>query len=235
MLVSRVITLALKAAGILGQGQTATADMTQTAFDTLNAMVAQWSVKRGLVYELVNATKACTGAKTYTVGPSGDFAFSTRPNLIESAFVSLNYGTPGQTDVPLDILEAREDYNRLSMKSIGNFPYIAFYDNAYPNGLLYAWPVPSPLYTLTVTAKLPLVQFAGTSQDINLPPEYQEALIWNLAARLRPLYQLDADATIIGLARAALSAIRQANAQVPLMSMPAGVQRGGRFNVYSGQ
>ena len=128
MLVSRVITLALKAAGILGQGQTAAAGVTTDALDALNAMVAQWSVKRGLVYELVDATKACTGAKSYTVGPTGDFAFSTRPSLIESAYVSLNYGQPNQTDVPLDILEAREDYNRLTMKSIGTFPYIAFYE-----------------------------------------------------------------------------------------------------------
>ena len=235
MLVSRVITLALKAAGVFGQGQTASADMTQTAFDALNAMVAQWSVKRGLVYELVDSVKACTGAKSYTVGPSGDFVFSTRPNLIDSAYVSLNYGTPGQTDVPLEIIESHEDYNRLAMKSIGNFPYIAFYDNAYPAGLLYAWPVPSSIYTLTITAKLPLVQFTSMAQDINLPPEYQEALIWNLAARIRPLFQLDADATVIGLARASLSTIRQANAQVPLLSLPSGVQRGGRFNVYSGQ
>ena len=235
MLVSRVITLALNASGILGQGQTATADMTTTAFDACNAMIAQWSVKRGLVYELVDATVACTGAKSYTVGPAGQFVFSTRPNLIDSAYVSLNYGTPGQTDIPLDIIEAREDYNRLSMKSIGNFPYIAFYDNAFPSGLLYAWPVPSPIYQLTITAKLPLVQFANTTQDINLPPEYQEALIWNLACRLRALYQMAPDAAVVGLARAALSTIRQANAQVPMLSMPAGVQRGGRFNVYSGQ
>ena len=235
MLVSRVITLALKAAGILGQGQTAAAGVTTDAFDALNAMVAQWSVKRGLVYELVDATKACTGAKSYTVGPTGDFAFSTRPSLIESAYVSLNYGQPNQTDVPLDILEAREDYNRLTMKSIGTFPYIAFYDNAFPSGLLYAWPVPSSLYQLTITAKLPLLQFANVTQDTNLPPEYQEALIWNLAARLRPLYQLEPDLSVIALARASLSTIRQANAQVPLLSMPAGISHRGRFNVYSGQ
>mgnify|MGYP000114228989 CR=1 FL=1 len=235
MFVSRVITLALKAAGILGQGQTASAAVTTDAFDALNAMIAQWSVKRGMVYELVDATTVCTGAKSYTVGPTGAFSFSTRPNLIDSAYVSLNYGTPSQVDLQLEIIEAREDWNRVSMKSIGVFPYVAFYDNAYPNGLLYAWPVPSAIYQLTITAKLPLVQFASTTQDINLPPEYQEALVWNLAARIRPLYQLEPDPSVMALARASLSTIRQANAQVPLLSMPSSVKKGGRFNVYSGQ
>lgn len=234
MLVSRIISLAMKAAGILGQGQTASSAITQDAFDALNAMVGQWAVKRWLIYHLVDATKACTGAQSYTVGPGGDFVFAARPSDIESAYVTqTNSGQ--RIDTPLDILKAREDYNRIAMKSLATFPYTVYYDNAYPQGLLYPWPVPNFLYSLTITAKMPLSAFTSLSQDINLPAEYQEALVWNLAARLRVLNQLELDPGVLGLAKAALATVRAANTQIPMLSLPGQVQRHSRFNVYSGQ
>jgi hypothetical protein len=70
---------------------------------------------------------------------------------------------------------------------------------------------------------------------MGLPPEFDEALMYNLACRMRTLYQMPADAQLIGLARAGMGTIRSANAQIPLLKMPTGLSRGGRFNVFSGQ
>lgn len=236
MLVSDFVDLALRAAGVLGDGQTPSSGTTSTAFKAANAMIGQWAVKRWLVYHLVDSVKTCTGAKTYSVGPSGDFNLSIRPNEIDSCYVSMFYGQANQIDRPLDIITAREDYNRIALKTLSSYPYIAYYDNGLPLGTLYVWPIPSSLYTLTLTSKMPLAAFTSMAQDINLPAEYQEALIYNLAARLRVLYQLDVDAGVVGLARAALNTIRTANAQVQLLQMPGGMGKGGnRFNIYSGQ
>jgi len=236
MLVSRIVTLAARAAGISGQGQTLSQDMTQTAFDALNAMVGQWAAKRWLVYHLVDSTvNPCTGALSYTVGPSGNFNLSARPTDIESAYVSMYYGTPQRIDTALEIVKAREDYNQISLKSLSTFPSILYYDNAYPTGLVYAWPVPTSIYALTITVKMPLPQFANLTDDINLPAEYQEALVYNLAARLRVLYQLPIDAGVVALATAALGTVRAANTQVQRLKIPDAIGRGGRFNVYSGQ
>jgi hypothetical protein len=231
-----IATLALKNAGVLGTGQTANAEMTNTAFTMLNAMMGQWAVKRWLVYHLVNLTLPCTGATSYTIGPGGDFNVATRPSRIDAAFVSQNNGLANQIDTPLTIIDAREDFNRIAMKSLVSFPYVIFYDNAFPLGVLHPWPAPNAgLYGLTITIKMPLSAFASLSQDIALPGEYQEALIYNLAARLRILYQLDLDPAIVGLAKAALGTIRTANAQIPLLQMPSRMGGGGRYNVYSDQ
>jgi hypothetical protein len=82
---------------------------------------------------------------------------------------------------------------------------------------------------------MPLTSFTDLGADINLPPEYQEALVWNLAGRLRALYQLPPDPIVISLAKAALGTVRAANTQVERLQIPAAIGRGGRFNIYSGQ
>lgn len=229
-----IVNLSLRNAGVLAKGQTADADMASTAFTMLNAMLGQWAVKRWLVYHLVDLTAAMTGATSYTVGPGGDFDIATRPSALEAAFISQNPGLPNQIDNPLQILASREDYNRIAMKSLVSFPYYIFYDNAYPLGVVYPWPAPNAtLYRLTLTVKMPLSAFGNLSDTIALPAEYQEALIYNLAVRLRPFYQLDLDAALIALAKSSLATLRAANAQVPLLQMPIGMQRGNRYNIYS--
>jgi uncharacterized MnhB-related membrane protein len=231
-----IVTLSLRNSGVLGTGRTADADMTNTVFKMLNSMLAQWAVKRWLVYHLVNVSIPSTGAVSYTVGQGGAFNMATRPSEIDAAFVSQNLGRPDQIDTPLSIIEAREDYNRIAMKGLVSFPYILYYDNAYPLGSVYFWPAPNATqYGITITAKMVLSAFTSLTQDINLPGEYQEALIYNLAMRVCVLYQLDLDAAIVALAKAALGTIRAANTQIPMLQMPPQLGRGARYNVYSDQ
>jgi hypothetical protein len=73
-------------------------------------------------------------------------------------------------------------------------------------------------------------------QSINLPDEYTEAIWTNLAIRLAAIYPGSSlpEATV-GLAKASLETIRTANAQIPRMEMPTGLQRKPFFNIYSGQ
>lgn len=231
-----IITLSLRNAGILSTGQTANPEMTNSGFTVLNAMLGQWAAKRWLVYHLVNLSITSTGATSYTVGPGGVFNIAQRPTEIDAAFVSQNLGQTNQIDTPLTMVEAREDYNRIAMKGLISFPYILYYDNAYPMGIVYPWPAPNAnQYGLTITVKMALPNFATLQQDINLPAEYQEALIYNLAVRLRIFYQLELEGSIVGLAKAALGTIRAANTQIPLLQMPSRMATGGRYNVYSNQ
>lgn len=229
-----IINFAAKNSGMLAQGQTLPQGQANDILIMLNAMLAQWAAKRWLVYHLVNVSGICTGKTSYTVGPNGDFPLATRPTGIEAAFVSQNLGQVNQIDTPLTILDSREDYNRIAMKQLVSFPYYLYYDNAFPMGVIYPWPAPNAtLYGLTLTVKMPIGAFTSLSQDINLPAEYQEALIYNLAARLRPFYQLEPDASILGLAKASLATIRAVNTQIPLKQMPSTMGLGPRYNVYA--
>lgn len=229
-----IITLALKDSGVLGVGQTALAEDANDAFTRLNYMLAQWARKRWLVWHLKDVSKVSTGATSYTVMTGGDFNVA-RPDRIEAAFIrQLSTGSINAIDTPLIILEAREDYNRIALKTMQSFSNYVFYDSAYPNGVLYPWPVPqADIYEIHITVKEPISQFTTLNQTIVMPPEYMAALHYNLIQRLRAAYQLPPDPEINALARDALNTIRGANTQIQLLEMPEGLARNGLYNIYS--
>ena len=143
---------------------------------------------------------------------------------------------PLPVDYPLTIVEAREGYNRFALKGLQTFPQVAFYDAAYPLGNLYLWPAPTAVnYQVHITVKTQLTAFTSLTSTMNLPPEYQEALLYSLAARLRPMYGLPPEPSISALAITALNVIRNANAQVPRLTITPSLTRDSLYNVYSDQ
>lgn len=232
-----IIQQALKKAAVLGVGQTPLAEDTNDAYSDLQDMLGQWQRKRWLIWHLVDYSFTSTGATSYTVGPGGNFNISPRPDRIESAFFrQVIQSQPNQIDYPLSIIEAREDYNLISLKQLSTFPQYVFYDSGFPTGTLYPWPLPTAsIYSIHITVKETLSQFTSLSQTISLPLEYFAALKFNLAIRLRQAYQLPADPVLIGLAKDSLNLIRNANVQIPRLQMPADLLRPGVYNVFSDQ
>ena len=227
-----IVTQAFYISGIIGDGQTASGNQINRGLTLLNRMIAQWRRNRWLVYALETNNLTSTGAASYTVGAGGDFNI-TRPDTIDSAFVRLLNGN-GNTDYPLEIIQAREDYNKITLKSLVTFPSILFYDSAYPLGVAYFWPVPNAnQYGLYITTKVVLQSFSNLSETVVLPEEYLAALEWNLAKKLRVAYQLPSNADVNAEAKDALNVISVTNTQVPELSMPSNVVRKGRYNIYS--
>lgn len=234
---SDIILSALKKAAIVGAGQNASAEDMNDAFNDLNQMLAQWQRKRWMIYHLVDVAKVSTGAQSYTVGPGGDFNVATRPDRLESAFNRQLVNSQSQNvDTPLTIIEARETYNQISLKTLGSFPYTIFYDSDFPMGRVYPWPIPqASIYEIHLTLKAQLDQFTSQGQVISLPLEYIPALTWNLAARLCVSYGVPITAGLVAMAKDSLNLIRNANTQVPLLNMPAGLSSRQRYNIYSDQ
>lgn len=232
----QLINLALKKIGVLAAGQTPLADDITDAFAELNLMLAEWNSQRWLVYHLITQSIASTGAQSYTIGPGADINVPLRPNNIESAFFRQNNITPLSPDYPLQIVAAREDYNRLRLKSLTAFPQYLFYDSDWPVGTLYPWPLMmGGLYTLFISYKDTLESIQSTDMQINLPPQYYAAILYNLAARLRPSYQLPIDQTVAALAAASLNVVRGQNAQIRTLRMPGTLTHGGVYNPYTDQ
>jgi hypothetical protein len=231
-----IIKLALKQVGVLGVGQTALDEDFNDAFMHLNMMISQWARKRWLVWHLVNYSKVSTGALSYTVGPGGDFDIPSRPDRLEAAFVRQLNPSSNQVDYPLRLIQSRETYNDISLKSLVSIPGGIFYDNAWPTGVVYAWPNPLPaLYEIFISVKDPLLQFTSLAQKINIPPEYIPALMYNLAVRLGPAYQQPLDPVTVGLAKDALNVLRESNTQIAELNMPASLSHSGTYNPYSDQ
>ena len=86
---------ALKKIHVVGIGQTLTAEQEQSAFRSLNDLLASWSVEGGLVFTQTQETfPLVNGQQVYTIGVGQDFD-TTRPFDI----ISL-YTTIGVTDYP---------------------------------------------------------------------------------------------------------------------------------------
>ncbi len=228
--------MALKLCGAMGAGQSPASSDIDDAMNYLQMMMAQWQERRWLVYALQDQVLVSTGAQVYTYGPGGNFNTPWVDHL-EAAFFRQTIPTnPNQIDYMLELINSREDYDRLSLKNLTTFPQYVFYDAQYPVANVYFWPVPpGSLYELhlSVVTQLPLI--TSLTQNLILPPSYQEALTLNLAVRLRVHYQLPLDPALNGLASVALQTLRNANAQIPRLRMPNNLNRGGFYNVFSDQ
>lgn len=235
-----LVLSALKMAGVIGVGQTPSAEDSNDTWAMCQWMLEEWQRKRWLVYALTTLNVVSTGALAYSLGPAGDLntgAGTIRPDKIESAFLrQLTQSQPNQVDYPLEILQAKEDYNKIALKTLASFPTCVFYDPQWPLGQLYAWPVPqASIYGLYVTVKTPMpYRFATLATVFVIPYEYYNAIIMNLAIRLRARYTIPSFAgdPLPGLAKDSLNAIRGGNTAIARLSV-AHLSRGGLYNIYS--
>lgn len=229
-----IIKLALKNAGVIGIGQTPASEDLNDACAMMNDMIAQWQERRYLVYHLIEETVQANSAQYYSIGPGGDIDVVQRPAAINAAFARQTINDmPNQIDYKLAILPSRETWSQIAMKSLQSFPQYCWYDAASPLGLLYVYPVISNQFTIHVVFREQLQRAVALTDEITLPAEYREALIYNLALRLSAAYATPLNPEVPRLAKAALETIRTINAQVPRMNLPKFLLSGAKYNILS--
>lgn len=236
-----LLTEALRESGKLGVGQTALSEDINAAWTRCQWMLQEWERKRWLVYQLVTLLANATGSNPLTIGPGGAFSTGTgsvRPDRIEAAFVrQISNPSPNQVDYPLEIVQSMEDWSRIPLKNLVAFPKYIFLDPGWPLGNIYTYPVAqSGIYALGVVVKAQLPSsFPTLATVISLPYEYYNAIVSNLALRMRayysiPSYQGD---PLPGQAKDALNAIRGANTAISRLQMPRDLGSNGRYNIFS--
>lgn len=241
--VADICKSALMEAGAIGVGQTPLAEDIADAWARLQWMLQEWNRKRWLVFHLKTMEIVSTGATSYTIGPGGNFdtGSAQRPDRLEDGnfLRQLTQSQPNQIDYRLILLQSMEDYNKIALKQLVSFPYYIYYDPGYPLGTIYAWPVPqASIYSLGILLKDQLpVAFTSAAQEFSIPFEYLNAMVLNLAVRLRPKYGIRAlpGDQLIGLAKDSLAVLRGANAQIARLQMPEELTRPGIYNIFSDQ
>jgi len=200
-------------------------------------LMEQWQRRRWLVYRLDDLEIDVVPYKrTWTIGPGdgADIAYPDRPGTIESAFLRQNTGWGPDTfpvDFPLRQLSSKQEWNNVPLKHLGSWPFQIYYDPTRPNGTVYVWPVPiQNFFELHFSVPQDVKHFTGTEEITDfLPGEAEEAIIYNLAARLRVNYQLPPDPGVVALARASLNTLRTLNTQISRLRMPDALRRNVRF------
>ena len=262
--VIEALFLALRMAGRITDTQSVSDGSKDVAdaFSLLVMMLGQWQRKRWLVWHEEDVALVSTGADFYTIGPGEDFDVA-RPDKIHAAKVILGpgFGTtaglplpeqlpfplgafgggraPNLVNIPLAIIEAKEDWNKIAIPDLKSIPSAVFYDSSFPVGRMYFWPVaPANTYEMQLTVKGSLPVYTTVNDALELPPEYLDAIVNNLAVRIAlasPGAQVSP--LLLAEARASLNTIKLANTQIPLLSMPAALvgRRGGDVSSWSGR
>jgi len=228
-------TQALKGCGVLGVGQTPLAEDINDTFTALRQMLAQWQQRRWLVPSLQNISAVGNNSASNTVGPGQYFDVSPRPTQIKYAFVRLlTPQPPNQVDYYLAPLASYEDYDKITLKQLNSFPAYYFYDNQYPVGNIFVWPIPSSQYRIFITVQSALNIPTSVNSDMIFPPEYEEAIVCNLIIRLCTLvYDRAVPAGVVQLAKVALNTIKNNNAQISNLVSPFSTGNSYGYNIYS--
>lgn len=223
----------------------------------------RWFVYHLVTYSCVaqaDPTGQYQGKQVYTVGPGGDFntdlrhgpmtpeydshfgsgyPVSARPNRIESAFLrQLTMSQPNQIDYPLTQIFSMEDYNRIALKGLSSFPGYFFYDSSWDLGQLYPWPIPQAnIYEVHITVREQLApsMFARAAAMFDIPFDYYNAMVLQLAMRLRPKYGINAlqGDPLPALAKDAMNALKKANFQIARIQIPGDLVRPQLYNIFS--
>jgi len=216
-------TLIKSAIRVVSGGRDPTAEEQADGFEALKMMLRSWSAQNINLYYSVTDTLAADGSESYTIGSGGDIN-TVRPAAIRGARTADNL---------VEVIdEAR--YRRLALGgSVGSIAHI-WYNPDYPLGLLYPWPQSSG--TVYLDSLRELSDPALITSDVEFPPEYDEAIKFNLAIRLAPEYGKLLDTLTIFLARDSLSTIQSRNFASQITTVRLGIpdRVSGRYNIDEG-
>lgn len=238
-----VITDAAIEIGIVAPGEDLRGEIAQWGFRKLNYLLDVWAAKKSYVYTTdFRVFTLIPNHTPHTIGPTGDFVVPQRPVRIESAALLLN-GSSTEVDCYIDV---RDDqwWAALSTKAItSTVPTDLYYSEAWPNGQLNFWPVPSEARDVRLQIWVLLRQYdlitdpisgPGTTEG-TLPPAYRSAMMLTLAEFMAPGMEKELGAALVESAKQARKAVFGNNDPSPRIAtwdsgMPKSGKSGGYFN-----
>ena len=171
---------AAREAGILGETETLGAAQAASGLRRLNRMLASWRLSKLYVFALEQIELTLQVNKgVYTIGASGDFDRARPTQIVAPCFVREN-----DTDYPINVIDKVSYAGIISKSSVtSNYPCELHYEADYPLGIISLYPVPSAANKLFINVPKELQEFATLTEQIVLPPGYEEAIVYNLAVR----------------------------------------------------
>ena len=227
------INRALRLLGILAEGETPSAAMSQDALVALNQMIESWSIERLAVFNTVDQMFTWpTDEITRTIGPTGNFV-GLRPVLIDD---STYYRDPA-TNVSFGIkFINQQQYNGIAVKTVtSTYPQVCWVNMEYPDARLTIYPKPTRALEWHIVSAQELTQPATLATVLSFPPGYLRAFTYNLAMEFAPEFGVEPSPQVTRIAMTSKRDLKRINNPDDIMSVPyALVSNRQRFNIYSG-
>jgi len=239
-LVSNILKDAMGLVGAIEIDESPEATEFQTALRVANMMLGRWSAQSLLLRSTTSLSfPLVVGTSTYTIGNDASFdVVSDKPISIVSGFLR----DTSNRDTPLNVITI-EHYNSFQDKAISSgLPnYVAYRpvdaQQVLPYGIIYFYLTPNRQYTFYGEISKYLTRFTDVHEELTFDPMYEEALVYNLAARLfRHFHGPDKviPQDIVTIASSSLANIKAVNSEIPVAKcdIPTVARK---FNIYTGQ
>jgi len=174
--VREIVYDALRMAQVADQEDAPEAHLADIALRTLFRMLKAWQGYGWLWLRDSMSVSLASDTASYTLSSPA------RPLSILSARYK---GTDG-IEIPMERM-TRDEYDALPIKTTNGIPTTFYYDRGKEQGTLYVWPVKASVTTETIemTVEAEIEDATDLTASIDLPAEWYEATVYNLAVRLR--------------------------------------------------
>lgn len=184
---TEIIKDALILIGGIEDDETPSSGQTQYALRMLNRMVKAWSVKGLKAWQWHEATLPLVIAQqSYTLGAGGNLVIN-RPLEIANARRVVN-----SVETEIQIRSRNEYMNQPAKDSLGE-PVYVYFDPQLTQSKLYVWPAPAAADSIKFSYKSYLEDLDSLANTTSFPAEWLDAIVYNLALRLMPMYDVSGE------------------------------------------
>ena len=227
------INRALRLLGVLAEGETPSAAVSQDALTAVNQMIDSWNTERLAVFSTQDQVfNWPTSTVKRTLGPTGDFV-GNRPILVDDA----TYFRDPSTNVSFGIkIINQQQYDGIAVKTVtSTYPQVLWVNMTYPDIEMYIYPVPTRLLEWHFVSVEELTQPATLATTLAFPPGYMRAFAYNLACELAPEFGVEPSPQVQRIAMTSKRNLKRINNPDDVMSMPYSlIATRQRFNIYAG-
>jgi hypothetical protein len=232
------INRALRLLGVLAEGETTSASVSQDSLMAMNQMIDSWNTERLSVFSTIDQiVEWPVGSINATLGPSGSLVrlngTAVRPILVDDA----TYFRDPQTNVSYGIkLINQQQYNGIAVKTVtSTYPQVMFVNMTYPDIDIFIYPRPTRLLEFHFISVQELAEPATLATVLAFPPGYLRAFTYNLAMEIAPEFGVEPSPQVQRIAMTSKRNLKRINNPDDIMSMPyAIVATRQRYNIFAG-
>jgi len=226
------INRALRLLGVLAEGETPSASVSQDSLMALNQMIDSWNTER--LSTFVTQDQVYTwpaGFISRTLGPSGDF-IGNRPILMDDATY---YKAPNGVSYGIKFIN-QQQYDGIAVKNVtSTYPQVCWVNMGFPDITLTVYPKPTQDLEWHMISVEELDRPADLSTVMYYPPGYLRAFTYNLAMEIAPEFGVEPSPQVQRIAMTSKRDLKRINNPDDVMALPyALVANRQRFNIYAG-
>lgn len=180
-----IISAALRKLAVLSGGSSPETYQITDATQALNAMIKGFIADGMPVWAMKSYTFTVTsGTPQYLIGV-GQTLNTPQPLKVVQAWRTQGTNT---SNIPMNVY-TDYNYNLLPLTVSSGTPVNLYYQPLNGYGAINLWPIPSDgTTTITIRYQRPFEDMTGSTDDLDFPAYWTEAVIYGLAMRLAPEY-----------------------------------------------